>query len=542
MTNIDIDRKIQDYLQQIETNPEVAETYASLSSLYAQKQQWQEAVIAAQKAITLNPKFAGAYRNLARILTHLGKEAAATECWFQAYDLEPSWAEAEDFYRLGNLLLEQKRFDRSLICYLQVLKLQPNFAGAYCKLGLILTQQGKYSEATEAYRNAIEQSTHQSELQQQAFDAYYKNLTINPKTTADDFYELAKLFRSKSFFSEAVIAYQKALGINPFLRSAHSDLSYTNIPQKQLPQLIEFYRKITIEHPEFSDAWSNLGDFLTQQGQKEEAIVCYQKSCYYQTIKNRPYLVAWVWEKQETSAPSFIIAGATKCGTTSLYKYLERHPQILVSRKKEVNFFNRHFTLGLNWYLAQFPFLDDRFITGEASPNYFDSPVTARNIYQTFPKIKLIILLRNPIEKAVSWHYHKFNKGLEKNSLKEAIFEEMESLSSLSSEQLSQSGYKHPNNLLGSLYYYRIQPWVNLFSREQILIIKSEELYQNTSSIMKEVYNFLDLPQHQAFQYQSWNTGSYATIDADTRKILADYFQPYNQKLEEFLGRKFDWS
>ncbi len=546
MTNTDIDRKIQEYLQQLEINPEAAEVYASLSSLYAQKQQWQEAVIAAQKSLSINPKFAGAYRNLARILTHLGKEEAATECWFKAYDLEPSWAEAEDFCRLGNLLSKHKRFDRAFICYLRALKLQPNFAEAYYKLGLILTQQGQYIEATEAYRKAIEYSSRESELQQQAFIAYEKNLTTNLKTTAREFYELARLFRAKSFIAEAVIAYQQAIQIDPLLFVAHSDLSYTNIPEKQLPELIEFYRKIVIEYPELSEAWSNLGDFLTKQGQQEEAIVCYQKSCYYRTIKNRPYLIAWVWKKQENSAPNFIIAGATKCGTTSLYKYLEQHPQIIVSRKKEIDFFNRHFDRGLNWYLSQFPFLDDRsFITGEASPNYFDAPIAARNMYQTFPNIKLIILLRNPIEKAISLYYHKLHKGLAQDnySLQEAISKELESLSRISSEKLARSSYKDPNNILGSLYYYRLQPWFDLFSREQILIIKSEDLYQKTSVIMTEIYQFLGLPIHHSNEYLIWNYGTYVPIDdPDLRETLAAYFQPYNQKLEEFLGRKFDWS
>jgi tetratricopeptide (TPR) repeat protein len=546
MINTDIDHKIQEYLQQLENNPEAAEIYASLSSLYAQKQQWQEAVIAAKKALSINPKFAGAYRNLARILTHLGKEEAATECWFKAYDLEPSWAEAEDFCRLGNSLLKYQRVDRAFICYLRALKLNPNFAEAYYKLGLILTQQGQYSEAIEAYIRAIEYSSRGSELQRQAFISYEKNLTTNLKTTAKEFYELARLFRAKNFITEAVIAYQQAIRINPLLFAAHSDLSYTNIPEKQLPELIEFYRKIVIEYPELPEAWSNLGDFLTKQGQEEEAIVCYQKSCYYRTIKDRPHLIAWVWKKQENSAPDFIIAGATKCGTTSLYKYLDKHPQIIVSRKKEIDFFNRHFARGLDWYLSQFPFLDDRsFITGEASPNYLDAPIAARNMYQTFPNIKLIILLRNPIEKAVSSYYHKLHKGLAQDnySLQEAVSKELESLSRIPSEKLARSSYKDPNNILGSLYYYRLQSWFDLFPREQILIIKSEDLYQNTSVIMTEVYQFLGLPPHHSNEYLVWNYGTYVPIDdPDLRRTLADYFKPHNQKLEEFLGRKFDWS
>jgi tetratricopeptide (TPR) repeat protein len=541
----DIESKIQEYLQQLEDSPDSAEMHASLSSLYAQKQQWQEAIIYAQKAISLNPKFAGAYRNLARILTKLGKESAATECWFKAYHLEPEKANAAEFYRLGSLFLQQKRFDRAFTCLLQALKLQPNFAEAYGKLGVILTQQGKYNDATEVYRKAIEFSQRNSDIQKQIFNEYYRNLTTNPKTTAKDFYELGKLLRSQNFTTEAVISYQKSLQIDPLLTLAHSDLGYTTISQDRLPDLIETYRKIVAQYPNFSQAWSNLGDFLSRNGKSKEAVFCYQKSCYHKTVANRPYLAAWVWEKQRNSAPDFIIAGATKCGTTSLYVYLEKHPQIIVSRKKEINFFNFHFAYGADWYLSQFPSIDDsNFMTGEASPNYLDYPRSARNMHDLFPQMKIIILLRNPIEKAVSWHYHKLNQGIAQNNngLQEEIEAEMETLSSWSEEQLIRSNYCYPNNLLGSLYYYRLQSWFEYFSREQILIIKSEDFYQKTPSIMKKVYHFLDLPLHRAAKYPICNYGSYTPIDPELRETLANYFKPHNRKLEKFLGRKFDWS
>jgi tetratricopeptide (TPR) repeat protein len=541
----DIESKIQEYLQQLESNPESAEIHASLSSLYAQKQQWQEAIIAAQKAISLNPNFAGAYRNLARILTKLGKENAATECWLKAYSLEPERANAAEFCRLGNLFLQQKKLDRAFTCFLQALKLESDFTEAYRKLGVILTRQGKYNDATEVYRKAIEFSPRHSDIQKQIFGEYLDNLVVNPKTTAKDYYELGKLLRSQNFITEAIIAYQQSIRLDPLLLLPHSDLSYTTIPKDRLPDLVEFYRKVVDENPNLSLAWSNLGDFLSRAGKPEEAIPCYQKSCYHKTVANRPYLAAWMWEKQRNCAPNFVIAGATKCGTTSLYMYLEKHPQIIVSRKKEINFFNFNFSYGAAWYLSQFPSIDDRnFITGEASPNYLDCPKSARNMHELFPEMKIIILLRNPIEKAVSWHYHKLNQGiaLNNNSLREEIEAEMEVLSSWSEEQLIRSNYHYPNNLLGSLYYYRLQSWFDRFSREQILILKSEDFYQNTPVVMEEVYQFLGLEPHRTAKYPICNSGNYTPIDPELREVLADYFQPYNRKLEKFLGRKFNWS
>jgi tetratricopeptide (TPR) repeat protein len=541
----DIESKIQEYLQQLENSPDSAEIHASLSSLYAQRQQWQEAIIAAQKAISLNPNFAGAYRNLARILTKLGKENAATECWFKAYSLEPERANAAEFCRLGNLFLQQKRFDRAFTCFLQALKLESDFAEAYGKLGVILTRQGNYNVAIETYRKAIELSPRHSDIQKQIFNEYYRNLTANPKTTARDFYELGKLLRAQNFITEAIIAYQQSIRLDPLLLLPHSDLSYTTIPKNRLPDLIEFYRKVVDKNPNLSLAWSNLGDFLSHAGKPEEAIPCYQKSCYHKTVASYPYLAAWGWKKQENFAPDFVIVGATKCGTTSLYMYLQKHPQIILSRKKEINFFNFNFSCGVDWYLSQFPTIENySFITGEASPNYLDHPKSARNMHELFPQMKIIILLRNPIEKAVSWHYHKLDQGIARNnnSLREEVEAEMEVLSSWSEKKIISSDYCYPNNLLGSLYYYRLQSWFEHFPREQILILKSENFYQNTPIVMEEVYQFLGLEPHRAAQYPICNSGNYTPIDPELRELLADYFQPYNQKLEKFLGCKFNWS
>ncbi len=129
--------------------------------------------------------------------------------------------------------------------------------------------------------------------------------------------------------------------------------------------------------------------------------------------------------------PDFIIIGAMRGGTTSLYSYLTEHPNIGPAYMKEVHFFDVYFHKGLPWYRAQFPstvqkYYTERvqkqnFITGEASPYYLFHPHAPRRIARLLPHVKLIVQLRNPVSRAYSHYYHEVNGGHEKLSFAEAI-------------------------------------------------------------------------------------------------------------------------
>jgi hypothetical protein len=114
--------------------------------------------------------------------------------------------------------------------------------------------------------------------------------------------------------------------------------------------------------------------------------------------------------------PDFIIIGAMKSGTTSLYNYLVQHPNVLKGAKKEIHFFDWQYEKGLPYYRSQFPtqpykifmrsFRKYEFICGEASPYYFFHPHVARRVAQDLPHVKLIAILRNPVDRAYSHYWH----------------------------------------------------------------------------------------------------------------------------------------
>ncbi|MBN3958895.1 MAG: sulfotransferase domain-containing protein [Nostoc sp. NMS8] len=119
-----------------------------------------------------------------------------------------------------------------------------------------------------------------------------------------------------------------------------------------------------------------------------------------------------------------------KAGTSSLYYYLYQHPQILPASDKELHFFNKYFDLGVDWYLAHFPPLpvEEGFLTGEATPWYLGSYEVEKRVFQLFPKIKLIAILRNPVTRAISQYNMSLKSMKEHRTLEVAMTSELEIL------------------------------------------------------------------------------------------------------------------
>lgn len=247
--------------------------------------------------------------------------------------------------------------------------------------------------------------------------------------------------------------------------------------------------------------------------------------------------------------PNFLIIGTQKGGTTSLYNYLIQHPQILAASQKEVHFFDFNFNQGIDWYRSQFPPEVDQqnAITGEASPYYLFHPLVPARVYQHFPQVKLIVLLRNPITRALSHYYHEVRLGFENLSLSEAISQEAERMQGETEKIIADENYysynhQHYSYLSRGIYIEQLQLWQKYFPAQQFLIIKSEDFYTNPGAIVQEVLKFLGLPDRQLSQYNSYNAGDYPRdINPEIANHLKTYFQPYNQKLSTYLARNFNW-
>lgn len=260
--------------------------------------------------------------------------------------------------------------------------------------------------------------------------------------------------------------------------------------------------------------------------------------------------------------PDFLIIGVQKGGTTSLYNYLIEHPDIISARRKEVHFFDQHYRKGVAWYRGNFPTVfykyymerirKQPFITGEGSPEYLFYPHVAKKVAGLLPNVKLIALLRNPVDRAYSQYRHNIGWGHEKLSFEEALALEEERTRegkemAAADENYHNFSYQRAAYLGRGIYVDQLQRWMNLFPREQILLLRSEDFHKDPAEIYKKTLAFLNVPVFEPenlkrgyIQYnKSKDTPS--KMDPAIRKRLVEYFEPHNARLYEFLGINFGW-
>ena len=256
--------------------------------------------------------------------------------------------------------------------------------------------------------------------------------------------------------------------------------------------------------------------------------------------------------------PNFYIIGAAKCGTSSLYEYLIYHPEVQPAVTKEVHFFDHYFERGLNWYKVCFPlklhkfFVQNlgkkKFITGEASPRYIDHPNSPKRIKEITPKAKFIVLLRNPIDRAYSHYNMNVRQGIETLSFEEAIeqqtkrtkdeFKKMEE-----DENYYSKPYFSYSYIERGMYIKKLEHWMKYFSKEQFLVLKSEDMLKKPNETYQQIVKFLNLSPWVLKEYKHYRVGSYKKplMNSATRQQLRDFFKPHNEKLSEFLGKNFEW-
>jgi hypothetical protein len=258
--------------------------------------------------------------------------------------------------------------------------------------------------------------------------------------------------------------------------------------------------------------------------------------------------------------PDFIIIGAMRGGTTSLYSYMTDHPNIGPAYRKEIHFFDVQYRKGAAWYQAQFPSIvqkyytervqKQRFITGESSPYYLFYPHAAKRIAKALPHVKLIVLLRNPVTRAYSHYYHEVAGGHEKLTFEEAIAREEERIGQERGKIACDEAYvsfshRHFSYLARGIYVEQLKMWMNYFPREQFLILKSEDFYADPASGLKQTLEFMGLStmgmKESKDEYEQLNITKPPKMEAALRKRLSAYFEPHNAQLYEYLGVNYGW-
>lgn len=253
--------------------------------------------------------------------------------------------------------------------------------------------------------------------------------------------------------------------------------------------------------------------------------------------------------------PKFVIIGQQKCGTTTLYHLMCQHPQIKAAARKELNFFNKNYFRGLEWYEKKFPstlvkslgkLRGQEVITGEASPYYMFHPLSAMRMAPVLPEAKLIVLLRNPVDRAYSHFNHATRGKRETLPFEEALAKESVRLAGETEKLMNDERYFSFNHRYWSytsrgIYVDQLKEFRKYFAEKQFLVIKSEEFFIETQKILDEVFSFVGVDPWQPPHLKPMNTGTYSEIKLDTREQLRKFFEPHNERLYHYLGRDLGW-
>ena len=244
--------------------------------------------------------------------------------------------------------------------------------------------------------------------------------------------------------------------------------------------------------------------------------------------------------------PDFLILGAQKGGTTALYAYLRWHPGITGPSWKEVSYFDRHYRRGASWYRGHFPIGAGDRLVGEASPGYLFHPLAPERVRATVPEAKLIALLRDPVDRALSHYHHEVALGRETLSFEEAIEAEPERTRGEEQRLVREPGYfSRPwwdyTYLARGRYAEQLERWFAVFPREQLLVLPSEDLAADPGQAYRRVLEFLEASPHELGSYPRVYQQEYAEAHPDTRRKLAEYFAEPNRQLYELLGRNLGW-
>lgn len=256
--------------------------------------------------------------------------------------------------------------------------------------------------------------------------------------------------------------------------------------------------------------------------------------------------------------PDFLIIGGQRCGTTSVFNYLLDHPLVLPPLVKEPHFFTYQWPRGIGWYRAQFPTkLRRRAVAGsgpgstfEATPYYLFHPCAPERAAQVLPGAKLVVLVRDPVQRAYSHYQHSVRMGFESLSFAEALELEPTRLAGEEERIRSDSRYpgtKHRVFSYASRGFYadQIERWLTHFPRESLHVIQSEALFADPGGHYQQLLGFLGLPESKPtdFRVHTKGTSSRAEpIPEGVRRTLEERYAPANSALERLLGRELGWS
>jgi hypothetical protein len=254
--------------------------------------------------------------------------------------------------------------------------------------------------------------------------------------------------------------------------------------------------------------------------------------------------------------PDWLLIGAPKAASTTLHAWIAAHPFVVPSTTKEVHFYDYGFYRGEDWYRSHFPREDQReafarehgrpFITGESSPTYLSHLWAPRRIAAHLPDVKLVVVLRNPVDRAYSQYQMTMREGYDHLGFQEALEREEERLApelrrSRRDRHYASGRLANQSYLWRGDYAEHFARWLEVFPRDRFHVVRAEDLAAHPQQTLDGVYSFLGLQPHRPDALTNLHTARYDPMDPASRQWLVEYFRPRNARLAQLVGFDLDW-
>ncbi len=241
--------------------------------------------------------------------------------------------------------------------------------------------------------------------------------------------------------------------------------------------------------------------------------------------------------------PDFLGLGVQKGGTTTLQKLLEQHPGAFLPAAKELHYFSLRFAEGEVWYREQFVPAIAAQRCGEITPYYLFHPEVPARVHALLPHARLIVLLRDPVDRALSQYFHSRRLGFETLSLEQALAAEPERLRGFVTALRAADGrhrsHQEHSYLSRSRYEQQLPVWEALYPSDQLLVLRSEDLFQRPAFVWKRVLEHLELPivpLPQLSAPANAGRGEAVMVSSEVRRSLRAKLEPTYSWTAESYG------
>ena len=251
--------------------------------------------------------------------------------------------------------------------------------------------------------------------------------------------------------------------------------------------------------------------------------------------------------------PSFLIVGAQRAGTSSLKRALSQHPAVVAPiLYKEVHYFDLTYHRGVGWYRSRFPLQAREWLTGtarvafESTPYYMFHPLAPERIARDLPGVKLLVLVRDPTERAYSEHAHEVFLRYETEPFERALELEETRLEGEAKRIVTEPGYasfshQHHAYRARGQYAEQLERLEQIFGPERIHVVDSEEFFRTPEPVYDAVLEFLGLPHRGYPPFKTYNARSRSPMPGTVRAALEEHYRPYDERLAKWLGHDPSW-